>query len=431
MIQDTFLLASPFIFVGLMLCAAFFAATETALFSLTRSQIDELADRKDAAAKRLVKLLDEPRRLLIVLLSGNTIVNIVAATIAALATNRAFSGEGHAPVLVFVLQVIAVTMVILISGEILPKLAAIRNPLQWSLRISGILVAICWVLSPITMLLVPFTDFIAKLFGVEKRRLWISEEEIKTLVEVGEEHGALEKSEKELIHSIFEFGDTTVREIMVPRTDMICLDIDESIETLLDTIRKYGHSRIPIYENTRDNIIGILHAKDLLPHYPLKEAFDLRSLLRKPYFVPEAKLIQELLKEFQEQRLHLAIAVDEYGGTAGLVTFEDVIEEIVGEIQDEHDMEHPLWTRIDERTIVIEAKVDVETTNHVLGEDVIPTDEDYETLGGFLLAELGEFPEAATKVEYHNFEFIIEEVRAHRLGRIRVVHREALEDLQK
>jgi putative hemolysin len=147
--------------------------------------------------------------------------------------------------------------------------------------------------------------------------------------------------------------------------------------------------------------------------------------------VPEAKLIHELLKEFQDQRLHLAIAVDEYGGTAGLVTFEDVIEEIVGEIQDEHDVEHAQWTRIDERTVVIEAKVDVETANQILEADVIPTDEDYETLGGFLLSELGEFPEAATKVEYHNYVFIVEEIRAHRLGRIRIVRHEALEESEK
>jgi CBS domain containing-hemolysin-like protein len=325
-----------------------------------------------------------------------------------------------------VVQVLVVSLVILIAGEVLPKLIAIHDPLRWALKNSGELAAVSWLLNPIVFILLPFTEFVARTLGVERRRLWISEDEIKTLVEVGEEHGALEKSEKELIHSIFEFGDTTVREIMIPRTDMVCLEIHTPLAKVLETVNSTQHTRIPIYEGTIDNIIGVLHTKDLILHYPFGEDFSLRAILRKPMFVPETKLIHELLKLFQEERLHMTIAVDEYGGTAGLVTLEDVIEEIVGEIQDEHDSERPLWTRVDERTIVADARMGVEEVNQVLGYDVIPTDSDFETLGGFLLAELGEFPQAKTAVEFHNYQFIILEIKAHRLGRVRIVRREEM-----
>ncbi|MFZ5433489.1 MAG: hemolysin family protein [Calditrichota bacterium] len=412
-----------FAFFVMIAFSAFFSSTETALFSLTRSQIDELSRRKDNPALRLSRLLSNPRRLLIVLLTGNTVVNIVAATIAALLTGRLLESHGQIAWLAFVIQVVVVTLVILTLGEVLPKLAAIRNATKWALRAATPLMAIDWLLRPVVIILMPFTDFITRTLGVEKRRLWISEEEIKTLVEVGEEHGVLEKSERELIHSIFEFGDTTVREIMVPRTDMVCLEATTPVEKLLETVHESQHTRIPIYDESIDNIIGILHTKDLLLHYPFDRNFNLRSILRKAIFVPETKLIHELLTMFQEQRLHMTIAVDEYGGTAGLVTLEDVIEEIVGEIQDEHDAERPLWTRIDDHTVIADAKLDVETVNEVLNDHVIPTDQDYETLGGFLLSELGDFPKTETTVEYHNYKFVIEEFNSHRLGRVRIILR--------
>ncbi len=414
------------VFVLMVAVSAFFSAAETALFSLTRTQIDELSERKDTRSARLNRLLRDPRRLLVILLSGSTIVNIVAATVAAILTSRFVDQAGHVAWLAFVVQVMIVSLIILMAGEILPKMTAIRDPLKWALRWAGWVNAANWLLTPVVAVLLPITDSIAKILGVEKRRLWISEEEIKTLVDVGEEHGALEKQEKELIHSIFEFGDTTVREIMVPRTDMVCLDVNISVSILLETVHSSQHTRIPIFENRIDNIIGILHTKDLLLHYPLDEAFSLRRILRRPSFVPETKLIHELLKQFQDERLHMAIVVDEYGGTAGLVTLEDVIEEIVGEIQDEHDTERPLWTRVDEQTVLADARMDVGTVNQVLDDNVIPTEQDYETLGGFLLAELGNFPEAKTSIEYHNYVFTVEEVKAHRLGRVRIVKREPI-----
>jgi gliding motility-associated protein GldE len=426
MSADASLLWGGAAFLLLIVVSGFFSAAETALFSLTRSQIDELSERKDSRAQRLTRLLRDPRRLLIVLLSGNTIINIVAATIAALVTSRLLGDAGKIAWLAFTVQVAVVTLVILMIGEILPKLTAIRNPLEWSLRMSGMIAFVNGLLTPVVAVLLPFTDSIARMLGVERRRLWVSEDEIKTLVEVSEEHGALEKSEKEMIHSIFEFGDTTVREIMVPRMDMICLDVNTPLDKVLETVQSSQHTRIPIYEHAIDNIIGILHTKDLLLRYPFDESFNFKQILRKPGFVPESKLIQELLKQFQDQRLHMAIVVDEYGGTAGLVTLEDVIEEIVGEIQDEHDTENPLWNRLDDKTVVADARLDVETVNQILEDEVIPTDQDFETLGGFLLAEIGDFPEAAASLEYHNFTFVVEEVKDHRIGNVRIIRRETM-----
>jgi putative hemolysin len=426
MMFETFPYWSLVAFLAMLGGSAFFSSSETALFSLTRAQIDELGKRRDPAAIRLTHLLGDPRRLLIVLLTGNTIINILAATLAALVTSSVLGDSKVAAWIVFAVQVIVVTLVIVITGDILPKLAAIRDPLSWSVKVATPLAFVNRLFAPLVAILLPFSDFVARALGVEKRKLWISEDEIKTLVEVGEEHGALESTERELIHSIFEFGDTTVREIMVPRTDMRCLELGTPLDKLLEFIRESEHTRIPIYTGTIDNIVGILHTKDLLLKYPFDDPFDLRVILRVAAFIPESKLISDLLKQFQDQRLHMAIAVDEYGGTAGLVTLEDVIEEIVGEIQDEHDTERPLWTKLDDNTIIADAMLDVETVNQVLDADVIPTDQDFETLGGFILNELGEFPEAKTALDFHNYEFVVEDISGHRIGRVRIIKRETL-----
>ncbi len=425
---DSYLVWSFIAFCGLIFFSALFSASETALFSLTRSQISEILSgaSDDSRARILGKLLQDARKLLITLLTGNTIVNIMAATVAALATSRIVNQFAVGDWVVYVVQGIIVTLVILVFAEILPKFVAVRNPLKLSLIIAGPLTLISVLLSPLTMLITPVADGIARSLGVEKKKLWISEEEIKTLLEVGEEHGALEKTERDMIHSIFELGEISVREIMVPRTDMIAIEVNTPLAKVLEILRKCGHSRLPVFEERIDNVIGILHAKDLMTSYPFKEEIDLKKIIRAAHFVPEAKTIDELLKQFQEQRVHMSIAVDEYGGTAGLVTLEDVIEEIVGEIQDEHDAERALWVRVDENTVLIDAKLDVETVNEVLEDDVIPVEDDFDTLGGFLLAEIGDFPEAHTQIEYHNYDFIVEEVRHHRLGRIRIVRHQAI-----
>jgi gliding motility-associated protein GldE len=424
--MESYIILTIAVFVVLLCFSAFFSSTETAFFALTRSQIGALPERKDRTGRRLAKLLGNPRRLLIVLLTGNTLVNIAAATTVALATQRLVGHSQIARPLVFLLQIVVVTLLILFLGEVLPKLAAIRNPLRWSERASLTLQVVGWILSPIVFLLLPLADSVARFLGVERKRWTLSAEEIRTLVEVGEEHGELEKEERELITSIFDFGETTVREVMIPRTDMVCVSVEAPLDEVIEAIRQKGHSRIPVYEKSIDNVVGILHGKDLLPLVAGDMQRPIGKIMREPLFVPEGKLIQELLREFQKEKMHMAIVVDEYGGTAGLVTLEDIIEEIVGEIQDEYDVEPPLWQRLDDHTVVADARLDPETLNEVLGDEVIPTEEDYETLGGFLLSELGEVPEEKVTVEFHNYDFSIEEVQGNRIVKVRIVKREAL-----
>jgi gliding motility-associated protein GldE len=424
--MESYIILSIAVFVLLLCFSAFFSSAETAFFSLTRSQISALPERRDRAGARLARLLGNPRRLLIVLLTGNTLVNIAAATTVALATQRLMGHWGAARPIVFLIQIVIVTLVILFLGEVLPKLAAIRNPLKWAERASLILQIVGWILSPIVLLLLPMADGVARFLGVERKRWTLSSEEIRTLVEVGEEHGELEKEERELITSIFDFGETTVREIMIPRTDMVCVSVEAPLDEVIEVIRQKGHSRIPVYRKSIDDIIGILHGKDLLPMVAGGVQKSLEKIIREPMFVPEGKLIQELLREFQKEKMHMAIVVDEYGGTAGLVTLEDIIEEIVGEIQDEYDVEPPLWQRLDDHIVIADARLDPETLNEVLGDQVIPTEEDYETLGGFLLSELGEVPEGKVTVAFHNYDFSIEEVQGNRIVKVRIVKREAL-----
>ncbi len=429
--MDSILPVSVVIFAVLLVFSAFFSSTETAFFSLTRTQINALPERKDRAAKRLVRLLKNPRKLLIVLLTGNTLVNISAATVAALTTQRLLGQWEAARIIVILIQIVVVTLVLLFVGEVLPKLAAIRNPLKWAERASLPLEITEWLLSPVVVVLLPMADSVARFLGVEKKRWTLSSEEIRTLVEVGEEHGELEEEEREMITSIFEFGETTIREIMIPRTDMVCVSTDAPMNEVVETIRQKGHSRIPVYEKSIDDVVGILHGKDLLPLITSNVEKSIADIMREPFFVPENKLIHELLREFQKEKMHMAIVVDEYGGTAGLVTLEDVIEEIVGEIQDEYDVESPLWHRIDERTIVADARLDTEEINDVLGEEVIPTEEDYETLGGFLLSELGEVPEGKAVVEFHNYDFEIEEMQGNRIVKVKIVKQDALPEVSK
>ncbi len=424
--MDALILLSVIAFVVLLILSAFFSSTETAFFALTRAQIGAFPERQDRAGKRLTKLLKNPRRVLIVLLTGNTLVNISAATIAALTTRQLLDQWQAARSLVFIIQIIVVTLVLLFLGEVLPKLAAIRNPLKWAERASLALEGVGWILWPIVAVLLPLADSVARFLGVERKRWTLSAEEIRTLVEVGEEHGELEEEERELITSIFDFGETTVREIMIPRTDMVCVPIDAPLDEVIETIREKGHSRIPVYEKNIDNIVGILHGKDLLPLVTGDLQKPIERITREPFFVPEGKLIHELLREFQREKMHMAIVVDEYGGTAGLVTLEDVIEEIVGEIQDEYDTEAPLWQRVDDRTIVADARLDAETLNEALDDEVIPTEEDYETLGGFLLSELGEVPAEKVTVQFHNYDFVIEEVQGNRIIKVRIIKRDAL-----
>ena len=253
-----------------------------------------------------------------------------------------------------------------------------------------------------------------------KEEAFLHASEFQALLELGEEQGELEEEEKEMIHSIFEFGDTIVREIMVPRTDMVCVSDDTCLTDLIQIIKERGHTRIPIFRESIDKIQGIINAKDLLPIISNStKKFEISSLARPAIFVPEGKKIDELLRLFQKERQHLAIVVDEYGGTSGLVTLEDVIEEIVGDIRDEYDQEQALYKKINENSFLVSAKIDVESLNNLLDIN-IPIKDEYDTLGGFILEILGSVPTTKDIINHGDYELIMEKVEKNRIISVQI-----------
>jgi len=413
------------LFIFLFL-SAFFSGSETAFFSLSKILLLQLEESDSRKANRVVQLMRNSKQLLITILTGNTIVNVALATIAALLTAdlcRIFNfSEGIA----LLLEVIVITFIILIIGEVSPKIIAVKNAVSFSQRVSLPLAIISVVLFPVTFILTKFTEGVAKSLGVKEEALSFSEEELKTLLEVGEKEGTIEKEETEMIHSIFEFAKTSVREIMIPRIDMVCVEKNSTFDKLMEIVKAKGHTRIPLYEDRVDNILGIIHAKDLLNYINLKKqsqdsgGIDLVKLARPVHFVPESKMIDELLKEFQQVKTHMAIVVDEYGGTAGLITLEDVIEEIVGEIQDEYDKEAPLVRQIDEKTFLVNAKINIHELEERLRHN-IPADGAYETLGGLIFNLTGYVPREKELISYGKFDFIIEKIEKNRILQVRLV----------
>ncbi len=401
--------------------SAFFSGAETAYFSLSRAQLDEFRHSSRREEKRTAELMSSPRQLLITIVVGNTMVNITIASLAAILTARLSLAMGFNEKLVMVVDVVVVTFIILILSEILPKVAAVRRPEKFSVRVSLLLQGIYYLLFPITILLARFTRFLQSRSGFSEEKTLLTEEELKTLAEVGEEQGTLQKEEKEMIHSIFEFSETTVREIMVPRTDMIAVEASTHLSQLMELVKQKLHSRIPVYKKNIDNIIGILYVKDLLSflHKRKRERIDLEKMVRPAYFVPEQKKIDELLREFQEEHIHMAIVVDEYGGVSGLVTLEDVIEEIVGEIQDEYDREQPLYKKIDERTYLVDGRMPLEELNEKLHME-LPQEEDVETISGLILSLLGSLPKEKESVVFQNKRFVVEKINRNRILKVRI-----------
>lgn len=409
------------VFLGLLLLSAFFSGSETAFFSLSKAQMRTLRSRTDPGAKRVVSLLDHPRQLLVGILVGNTVVNTAAASISAIAVNRVALAAGFNPTVALVLQIVTVTFVLIVAVEISPKVFALRNNETWALRVSWLIRVILFILWPLNRLLVGIVNGMAKMFGVEATRVLFSEEELRTLAEVSEEHGVLEEDEREMIHSIFEFGETEVSEIMVPRIDMAAIGEDGSIDEAIELVRERGHSRIPVYRNDVDHIVGILYAKDLIGHNGNgSPSPTLTAVMREAFFVPESKRISLLLKEFQQHKVHMAIVVDEYGGTEGLVTLEDIIEEIVGEIHDEFDTEEVVLRRLEDGDFQVLAKMEVSDFNRAIGEDVVPTEDDFETLGGFIFSLAGEVPSPGQTFSSEGWSFTVKAVEGNRVVSVRV-----------
>jgi len=411
------------VFIVLVGLSAFFSGSESAFFSIDDSELKEMENDKNKSykKKRILWLMGRQRRLLMTLLAGNTIVNVGAATTAAIFTAKFFRIHEAGNTYKIIIEIGVVTLILLIFSEVSPKIFAVKNPLHFAENVSLPVTGLVKLGTPVTWLIEKIANVFLKMLNIKKEMPFMNEEELKALIDVGTEKGTLDHTEREMIHSIFEFRETTAKEVMIPRPDMICIDINTPYKKVISLIKKYGHSRIPVFQENIDNIKGLLYVKDLLPFImDSKSVPKIESLLHKAYFIPESKRIDELLKEFQKERMHMAVVVDEYGGTAGLVTMEDIIEEIVGEIRDEYDMEKPLIQKKDKRTWIVEGKIDIEDMNEKTGLN-IPDDEGYESLGGFIFDQLGHIPVENEKVEWDNVEFIVEKIEKQRIKRVKVI----------
>ncbi len=398
----------------LLFMSAFFSGSEIALFSSSRIRIRKLMEEGNKNAQVAKELLEHPNRLLATILVGNNIVNISATALATSLAINSFGSTGLG------IATGVMTFLILVFGEITPKGFAAKNAVALALIVARPMQMLVNLLFPLVKLLTKLTNFMIKSLGGEPKEVspFITEEEIKMLVEVGEEEGVIQKEEKEMIHGIFEFGDKLAREVMIPRIDMDAIAVSSTLEEALKATLKTRHSRLPVYEGSIDNVIGMLHFKDLLHLKERKYEGTIREIVRPVHYVPENKRLDELLKEVQETKTHMAIVVDEYGGTAGLVTLEDILEEIVGEILDEYDAIETNIQVLDERTALVEAKTSVGEVNEALNINL--PEEDFETLGGLVFNKLGRIPSVGDKTRIKNITIAVEKMRGRRISKLKI-----------
>jgi len=409
-------LLGEFITIGVcIIFSGFFSSSETALTSLSELKVKHLLQEKGEKAKDLELWLMHPNKVLNTILIGNNIVNILGSVVAAEVSNKIFGSSAIA------IATGIMTFLVLIFGEIAPKTFAKHNAESLALFIIKILKIFYFLFYPISFVLNKLVKMIIKLSGgsVENSGPKITEDEIEFLISVGEKEGILENQKREMLHNIFEISDTLAKEVMVPRTDLVAIKYGTDINEILNILAKTEYSRIPVYEGKMDNILGILYVKDLLKYVSKDiQQLDIKTILRKPYFVPSTKRIDDLLREFQLHRIHFAIVVDEYGGVDGIVTLEDILEEIVGEIRDEYDKdEKDEIIQVDDNTYEIDPKIDIDDFSKFFGLE-IQDDLDYETLGGLIFDLSGRIPEIGDVFTIGNLEILIKEKDGRRIKKV-------------
>ncbi len=407
------------ILVLLIAASAFFSASESALMGLSQLRVRTLVEAGQGRAQLIAKLKSRPERLLITILVGNNLVNIGASALFTAIALRTF-GAGTAVTLATTLM----TFIILVFGEIAPKTLATRDPLRVSYQVARPLNLLMLLLRPLVAALTWFSNLLVHPKGpAGAMPEQVTEAEIRTLVNVGEEQGIIEDDESRMIHSVLELTDTPVRNVMVPRTAITAVEVNTTHDELIEIIRRDRYSRLPVYEGDIDNIIGLLHAKDICSlTEEEKAAFDLRKLLRPTIFVVSTKKSGLVLRELQKHRVYMAIIIDEYGGTAGLVTIEDLIEEIVGEIVDEYDEEDPPLEILDANTTFLDARLTVEEVNEQLGI-ALPTDRAL-TIGGLIYDLLGRIPRAGETVTSGNVSLTVDKLDRRTIERVKITIKE-------
>ncbi len=409
----------------------FFSASEIALVSLRKSRVRQLVKGGNAVAKRVQRLQEEPERFLATVQIGVTLLGTLAAALGGviaverlkpllLAVPIEFLQRAAEPVAV-ALVVTIITYITLVAGELVPKSIAMRHSEKVAFFTAAPIEALSRVFFVLLRVLAVSNNFVLRLFKVSTphEAVLISEDEVKYLIREGRKSGVFEPSEEDLIHSVFRFTDTVVREVMVPRTEIVAVDSGSEIDAVLKKMNEMGFSRLPVYSGSIDNVIGVVYLKDILAGHIGNRPFELNDMIRKPYVVPPNKRVSVLLKEMRERRIHLALVGDEYGGTDGLVTMEDMIEEIVGDIRDEQEKELKEIDQIADNRFVVEGRTDIGKLNEKLGLGL--PEEEFETLGGFVLGLFGRLPAEGDQIAYGDLLFTVLRLRRNRIARIRVL----------
>ncbi len=404
----------------LLVCSAIFSASEIAFFSLNASDVHDIRRKKTGRSKAVIHLLEQPKRLLATILIANNFVNVGIVVISTYVVSVLFNFIDY-PVFGFVLQVVLITFLILLLGEIMPKIYTSHYPIKFALFISQpikVLVALSY---PLSSLLMFSTSFIDK--RISKKGHNISIDELSQALDITEDTSATAEDRK-LLKGIVNFGEIDVKEIMGSRLDIVAVDFETNFEELMKIILDAGYSRMPVFKEDLDHIYGVLYIKDILPHIGETQDFKWQEKTRTPFFVPESKKINDLLQDFREKKIHMAIVVDEYGGTSGIVTFEDIIEEIVGEINDEFDTDESGYSKIDDANFIFEGKTLLNDFYKITGVENDFFDEEKgesDTLAGLLLELEGKIPEKNQRIYYRNFVFKIESVDKRKIKRIKVI----------
>jgi putative hemolysin len=426
--------------VILILVGGFFAASEMALITVKRHRLSQLADDGSRSARTARRLTEDPGRFLATIQIAITFLGFLSGAVGAAAFSKHLAPvirlipldviRDTAGSIAFVLVTLVIALVSIIVGELVPKTLALNFPERLAVVVAGPIAFIQGLLSPIVWFVTRISALLVRLLGGTEKPQggYLSTEELKLLVETGSEQGGIEEEEKEMIHGVIELAEKRVHEVMVPRIGIRAINVDDSLDEVLDMIVRAGHSRLPVFDESLDNIVGILYAKDLLPYLKgngrANGAIDIRQLVRPPVYVPESKPVDDLLHDMQAAKRHIAIVVDEYGGTAGLVTMEDVVEEIVGEIQDEYDTEESSVEEIstdDELVFRLDGRVSMDDLRDLfdLSDDDEPDEEAYDTVGGFIVHRVGRIPLPGAEVAFRDgVRIVVEAAEPRRVARV-------------
>lgn len=392
----------------LLLVSAFFSGSETALMALDRLRVKYLQQKGRPGAGRLAELFEHPDRLLGGILIGNNLVNIAASVIATGFFVSHFGERGE------LMTILLLTPVLLIISEVCPKTYAAQYPEKTSFFVLRPILLVLWVLAPVIRVVTLISGLLTGfLRGEGKENESLTEDEIRAIIEVGEESGVVAAEQRRMLHGVFDLSETRVRDIMLPRTEIVGVEAGSSFAVVLDTLQKARHSRFPVYRESLDNIVGVIHSKDILEYIGNEEQFSLGKLCRKPHFVPESNRIALLLQSFRKRKEHLSIVVDEYGGVEGLVTLEDVVEEIVGEIHDEHDIEEMDFRPLGPKRFLVDGAVSLRTLNRRFHLE-LPEDH-VTTLAGLLMQQMGKIPVEADSCEIAGIRFAVREMDDRRI----------------